>query len=42
MEDENHADGGEAAAELEIEEAVFMSSYIPRSLHEVRLVTTIA
>lgn len=28
-------DGGALAAEREIEEAVFMSSYIPRSLHEV-------
>ena len=37
--EEEHAngtgDGGELAAELEIQEAVFMSSYIPRSLHEV-------
>ena len=29
------ASRGELAAELEIQEAVFMSSYIPRSLHEV-------
>lgn len=28
-------DGGSLAAKREIEEAVFMSSYIPRSLHEV-------
>ncbi|CAM9893892.1 unnamed protein product [Ectocarpus sp. 12 AP-2014] len=27
--------GAELAAELEIQDAVFMSSYIPRSLHEV-------
>lgn len=32
------ASRGELAAELEIQEAVFMSSYIPRSLHEVDLV----
>lgn len=41
LEDEDHGDGGEAAAELEIEEAVFMSSYIPRSLHEVLAVTVL-
>lgn len=43
LEDEYHLDGkrdgGELAAELEIQEAVFMSSYIPRSLHEVGLAT---
>lgn len=40
----NNGDGGdsrgnarELAAELEIQDAVFMSSYIPRSLHEVCL-----
>lgn len=33
--DNGNGDGGELAAELEIQEAVFMSSYIPRSLHEV-------
>lgn len=37
LEEEGRGDvkGGELAAELEIQEAVFMSSYIPRSLHEV-------
>lgn len=33
--DGNNGEGGELAAELEIQDAVFMSSYIPRSLHEV-------
>lgn len=33
--DNANGDGGELAAELEIQDAVFMSSYIPRSLHEV-------
>lgn len=28
-------DGASLAAQREVEEAVFMSSYIPRSLHEV-------
>lgn len=39
---EEEEDGGRdvdaIAAEREIQEAVFMSSYIPRSLHEVRAV----
>lgn len=30
------AEHAEHAAELEIQDAVFMSSYIPRTLHEVR------
>lgn len=34
-EDGKSEKGAELAAELEIQDAVFMSSYIPRSLHEV-------
>lgn len=34
-EEELGGDGASLAAQREVEEAVFMSSYIPRSLHEV-------